>query len=296
MSIPQTDFISIIKRAYPSAIEEDIKIFDDGWDYVVCVVNEIQAFRFPRRDDYSKTLPREVAFLDMFSDLSPVQVPKLTLHKTPNGKPYVTYSFIPGVPFKRALAQSYSPQELHNIAQQIGNFLSVLHSFPTTAAKTMGFEELDSIKSWSDRLNKIEKIVYPHIPLSEQTWVTELFTNFIEMITQNSISNKLTHADIMPEHIIVDPTTHKLSGIIDFGDMEIADSAYDFTFLRKYGQNFLDIAYDSYKLDRDETFEKRRQFYEDRLVVTNLEHSIGLQDKQKIELHKNQLTDYIIHR
>ena len=100
----------------------------------------------------------------------------------------------------------------------------------------------------------------------------------------------------MPEHIIVDPTTHKLSGIIDFGDMEIADSAYDFTFLRKYGQNFLDIAYDSYKLDRDETFEKRRQFYEDRLVVTNLEHSIGLQDKQKIELHKNQLTDYIIHR
>ena len=76
--------------------------------------------------------------MDMFSDLSPVQVPKLTLHKTPNGKPYVTYSFIPGVPFKRALAQSYSPQELHNIAQQIGNFLSVLHSFPLLQQKQWG--------------------------------------------------------------------------------------------------------------------------------------------------------------
>lgn len=296
MSIPQTDYISIIKRTYPSTKEEDIKVFDDGWDYVVCVVNKTQAFRFPRRNDYSKTLPREVAFLDMFSSLSPVQVPKLTLHKTPDGKPYVTYSFIPGVQFKRDLVQSYSLQELHDIAQRVGNFLSVLHSFPTATAKTMGFEELDSVKSWSDRLNKIEKTIYPHIPVSEQTWVTELFTSFIAMITQNPFSNKLTHSDIMPEHIIVDPTTHKLSGIIDFGDMEIADPTYDFTFLRKYGQKFLDIVYDNYKLDRDKTFEKRRQFYEDRLVVTNLEHSIELHDKEKIELHKKQLTDYITHR
>jgi len=290
---PQTDFISPVKRAYPSAREEDIKVFDDGWDYVVYVVNGSQTFRFPRRDDYSKTLPREVAFLDTFSSLSSVQVPKLTLHKTPDGKPYVTYSFIPGVPFEGDVAQNCSPKELHEIAQQIANFLSILHSFPIKTAKTMGFDELDSVKYWSDRLNKIEKNVYPHLPASEQSWITELFAEFIEMITQNPFRNKLIHSDIMPGHIIINSTTHKLSGIIDFGDMEIADPAYDFTFLHKYGQEFLDTAYDNYKLDRDKTFEKRRQFYEDRLVVTDLEHSIEIHDKEKIELQKKQLTDYI---
>ena len=38
------------------------------------------------------------------------------------------------------------------------------------------------------------------------------------------------HSDIMPEHIIVNPKTHTLSGIIDFGDIEIGDPAYDFAF------------------------------------------------------------------
>jgi len=47
---------------------------------------------------------------------------------------------------------------------------------------------------------------------------------------------------MMPEHIIVEPETHKLNDIIDFGDMIIADPAYDFTFLRKYGQKFLETA------------------------------------------------------
>lgn len=296
MSTVQTDFIAFIKQGHPSVKEENIEVFDDGWDYVVFVVNNTQVFRFPRREDYVKTLPKEVAFLDKFSSQSPVKVPKLTLHKMSNGTPYVTYSFIPGIQFKRDVIQDYSQQELHDIAKQIGDFLTVLHAFPLETARTLGFEELDSIKSWSDRLNKIKKVVYPHISETEQAWTTELFSDFIEMITQNPFENKLTHSDIMPEHIIVNPQTHQLSGIIDFSDMCIADPAYDFTFLRKYGLDFLNTAYESCRLDKDDAFEKRRQFYEDRLVVTNLEHSIELQDKEKIELHKKQLTDYITNR
>lgn len=296
MSTVRTDFIALIKQDYPSVKEKNIKVFDDGWDYVVCVVNNTQAFRFPRREDYAKILPREVAFLDKFSSQSPVKVPKLTLRKMSNGTPYVTYSFIPGIQFIRSVSQDYSQQELQDIAKQIGDFLTVLHTFPLKIARTLGFEELDSIKSWSDRLNKIKKDVYPHISETEQAWTTELFSDFIEMISQNPFENRLTHSDIMPEHIIVNPKTHQLSGIIDFGDMCIADPAYDFTFLRKYGLDFLNTAYESYKLDKDNAFEKRRQFYENRLVVTNLEHSIKLQDKEKIELHKKQLTDYIANR
>lgn len=289
----QNKFLTIIKQVCPDIDDEDIKIFDDGWNFVVCVVNNTQAFRFPRRQDYTKILPREVAFLEIFAKQSTIKVPKLSLHKMPSGGSYVAYDFIPGVPFKKDIASTFNENELQEVAKQLGQFLSVLHTFPVEKAKELGFKELDSKIEWSNRLNKIKKVVYPHISKSERLWVTKLFTEFVSMISQNPFQNRLIHSDIMPEHIIVNPKTHKLTGIIDFGDVEIADPAYDFTFLKKYGQLFLDIVCANYSLPKDETFEKRRQFYEDRLVVTNLEHSLELKDRDKIELHKKQLTDYI---
>lgn len=296
MTLTITDCLNEIKRINPGIKEEDITVFDDGWDYIVCVVRDSQTFRFPRRDDYSKTLPREVGFLKEFSKQSPVQVPELALSKMPSGYPYVTYSFIPGVQFKRDLAQSFTTEERHNIAKQIGHFLSVFHSFPIEKAKQFGFEELDSVKSWSDRLNKIKRVVYPHISVIEQEWITDLFTNYLKILSSIHFDYTLTHSDIMPEHIIVDSQTHKLVGIIDFGDVCITDPAYDFTFLNKYGRDFLNAAYDNYKLTRDEGFEQRRKFYEDRLVVTNLEHSLELKNKKNIELHKKQLREYVTGR
>ena len=285
--------ISQIRQKYPQIKADDINVFDDGWDYVVCVVTDKEAYRFPRRDDYAKTLPNEVTFLNLFSPKSPVRVPRLTLHHLPDGKPFVTSQFISGVQFKRDVIETFPETKLLEVAGQMGKFLTVLHSFPLDKANEIGLEELNSFDSWSNRLVKIQKVVYPHIPGYEQEWIDEVFVHFFKTIKSNPFQNRVIHSDIMPEHIIVDAEKYTLIGIIDFGDIEIADPAYDFTFLRKYGQKFLKTAYEGYGLEIDETFEQRRQFYEDRLVVTNLEHSIELNDKGKILLHKKQLTDYI---
>jgi len=175
----------------------------------------------------------------------------------------------------------------------LGSFLTTVHSFPIEKAKHLGIQQIDSFDSWQKRLIKIKKEVFPHIDENKQQWIITLFNNFLKTIAKVPIKSVLTHSDIMPEHIIVDTKIHTLSGIIDFGDILIADPAYDFTFLARYGQDFLNECYKNYGLQIDDMFKKRRQFYEDRLVVTNLEHSLELGDQERIVTHKEQLSEYV---
>lgn len=287
-------FREIIAGLYPNINTDRIQIFDDGWDYVVFVIDGQKAIRFPRRSDYVKKLPVEVSFLNHFGNQFPVSVPKLVLkadEKT--GMPYVTYDFIPGVQFKKNVSDAFSKGELHQIANQIGSFLHVLHSLPTEETKRLGVRQAESLETWRNKFEKIRQTVFPHISKDEQNWSISIFENFFETVRKNPMPLTVIHSDIMPEHIIVNPETHTLSGIIDFGDIEIGDPAFDFAFLAKYGKDFLDWAYESYGLPKDSKFEARRQFYLDRYFLTNLGHSIEINDKVMIERHKAELSDYM---
>lgn len=279
---------------YPNINNEQVRMFDDGWDYVVFVINGQKAVRFPRRPDYAKKLPVEVAFLDYFRNLSPVTIPNLTFHTDKiTGLPYVTYDFIPGVQFKKNVFKTFSETELRQIARQIGGFLDKLHSFPTDRAKKLGVKQAESLETWQNKFEKIKYSVFPHISKTEQDWATSLFNDFFEIVRKNPMPLVVIHSDIMPEHIIVNPGTHVLSGIIDFGDVEIGDPAYDFAFLAKYGKDFLNWTYEVYRQPKDLGFEIRRQFYLDRLALTNLEHSFELNDRTMISKHKAELSSYI---
>lgn len=287
-------FRKIIAGIYPNINNEQVRMFDDGWDYVVFVLDGQKAFRFPRRPDYAKKLPVEVSFLDYFRNLSPVTIPNLTFHTDKiTGLPYVTYDFISGIQFTKNVSNTFSKEELRQIARQIGGLLDKLHSFPIDRAKKLDVKQVESLKTWRNKLEKIKQTVFPYIARTEQNWSILIFENFFKTVQANPMPLAVIHSDIMPEHIIVNPGTHALSGIIDFGDVEIGDPAYDFAFIAKYGKDFLNWAYETYNRPKDLGFEIRRQFYLDRLALTNLEHSIEQNDKVMTERHKTELSDYL---
>src|SRR5207244_3738713 len=112
------------------------------------------------------------------------------------------------------IAHTFSKKELLGIAEHLGQFLTALHSFPTDKIKELEQYNFEPLPAWQERLDKLRKIVFPHIPQDEQQWIEKLFTDFFQIIQKSSIRKVVTHGDIMPEHIIVDPKTHTLSGII----------------------------------------------------------------------------------
>ena len=288
-------YLQIIRKSFPEVSEEQINVFDDGWDYLVLVVNGQNVFRFPRtkREMYLQRLSTEANFLKQFYSKSPVLVPKSELHTDESEGSYVTYDFIPGVQFSKDLAKTFSKESLLAIAQELGNFLTVLHSFSIEEAKNLGVKQKDPAIEWKNNLQEIKNEVFPKISIEERKWITKLYEDFLELIQVSPFIARVIHFDIMLEHIIVDPDTQKLSGIIDFTDMEIADPALDFSILHQYGDEFLQEVYKYYQLPRDNNFEQRRKFYNNRLVVAYLKHSLKINDQKRIEKHKKQLSEYI---
>lgn len=284
--------IAVLKKQIPHLDENKIMWYDDGWDFVVAVIGS-QAFRFPRRKDYENKLPIEVAFIQKLNVISSIAIPDLTLHKDEDIGHFASYTFIPGVSLKLDIAKTFTQENKLIIATHIGRFLKVLHSFPIVEVERFGVVVENVFQSWTDRFELIKKIVYPHLNPDEQAWTTHIFTNFLQLIKEHQVQTVVTHSDLAPEHIIVNPNKQTLSGVIDFGDVNITDPAYDFTFLNKYGKDFLEAAYQAYSLPRDPYFDKRRQFYEDRLVVTNLEHSVKVGEQYWIDKHKKELAEYM---
>lgn len=286
-------YLHILRKYFPSVEQNQIQSFNEGWDYLILVVNNEMVFRFPRREDYAKKLPIEVDFLKSFAHKSSVSVPELKLHVDNKMGVYATYTFISGVQFSSEIAASFNRENLLGVAKELGNFLTILHSFPVAKAKQIGIQELNPIAEWEKGLEEIKRRVFPNINTTEQEWITQLYEKFLNNIRGNPFKVIVSHGDIMSIHIIVDPDKQSLSGIIDFGDIEIADPAFDFGFLDIYGHGFLAEVYINYKLPRDEHFDLRRKFYRDRLVIGQLKHFLEIKDAKMITEYKNRLTDYI---
>lgn len=288
-------FTAILHKDFPHLTQAQVKWFDNGWDHIIAVVDRSLAYRFPRREDYAKKLPIETQFTEMVIDKLPLPIPQLKLKKdSEHNFIYAKYPFIEGTPLLRELFRTLHQNEQNVLAEKLGEFLTALHSYPINKAEDVGIQKVDSVEVWKRRLERIRNIVYPIIPKKEQEWIDLLFQKYLTITQEVPFKQVVIHGDIAPEHILFDTNTKIITGIIDFGDVEISDPAFDFFHLSYfYGEDFLKQVYKHYKLPQDVGFDERRKFYHNRWPVTNLEHSILTRNEDSILLHKKQLSEYI---
>lgn len=286
-------YLEAIQEQYPASNAGSLRVFDDGWDYLVCVVAGAHAFRFPRRAEYARQLPAEVTFLQQFAPLCPVRVPLSRLGHLKEGTPFAEYEFIPGVPFTPQLAADFTSAELAGIAAQLGGFLSALHSLPAQQISELGFRSDDPDHFFMEKSHDIHKNLSALLSAAENRWLQDRLEAYREITKKNPPALVPTHSDLLPEHMIVDPQRHCLNGVIDYGDLAIFDPAVDFTYLGRYGERFLQAVYEHYSQPQDETFEIRRRLYNDFLHVTNLNYAVEKNEPANIQKFKLELSNHI---
>lgn len=93
----------------------------------------------------------------------------------------------------------------------------------------------------------------------------------------------ITHGDIQGKNIIFDPDTRMLSGVIDFSDARIADSALDFDLLWEYGEDFVKGVYSCYTGKKTDNFLERSLFYAKRRHIFALIDAV--EKKKDVDLH-----------
>ncbi len=226
----------LIRSQFPEISCTKIERLGEGWDFFVFVVDGELAFRFPKKAIVDRCAEREILLLDRLPDDLPIAVPR-PLHR---GEPSADYPWhfwghrmIPGEP----LPYLRVPEARRtHIAGRVGEFLGILHA--------MDGEGLP-LSPWSDKDNDdtpryVE--VRASLDASREVYPAPLFARCTEYLSSPDhvppdyrSDRKQVHADLLADHILVDPRTFLPTGIIDWGDATVGDPAGDFVGIWMWG-------------------------------------------------------------
>lgn len=139
---------------------------------------------------------------------------------------------IQGSKLKKSIFKKLSKQKKRKIAKQLGEFLSVMHTIPSSVVEKCRYKPERGGYCWSKAhaartIKKARKIVFPKLTKREIEWTKVQFGLYLSL--NFSIKAKLIHYDFVDDHILVDPEKGVVTGIVDFADAGIADPAMDFS-------------------------------------------------------------------
>lgn len=289
-------YFPIILRHFPDIRSSEVQLLTNGVAHEVFLVRDT-IFKFPCNEKVAKKDRVEEQFFKEFAKNSPLAVPSVKVFFDPvSGNQYQTYPYIPGVPLTNERFTRLSIFTRNSIAETIGKFLALLHSYPVKQAEKMGIESFVNSEQYAEyfkNLSQIDKsVLYPLLTTEEWTWIETNCSEFYSFTRKNPFSLMVTHSDIVPKHILFDERTQTLSGIIDFS-LQVSDPAHDFQYFDRYGNEFLKTIY-KYYFPVDIYFETRRKFHARDLQVA-FTYIAFTSDNQNldIELSIRQLKAFI---
>ncbi len=141
----------------------------------------------------------------------------------------------------------------------LGLALGAIHSIPEEEARAAGVVELDLDEG---RLEWLER------GLERASGLRGLDAAIVSWMKQVSLPPpryegplRFIHHDLSPEHLIVDPNTGQLAGILDWTDAVLGDAARDFVFLVTWrGWDYTEHVLRDYRLPLDDGFRERLHF------------------------------------
>jgi aminoglycoside 2''-phosphotransferase len=255
------NYQQIIAACFPDLAIRRCQPIAEGWDSVAVAVNDDLIFRFPKRRDVEPQYQVERRLLPVLAGALPV--PDVAFF-WPGGVGYpgifIGHHLIEGAPLT---GEHLTPEHSTGIVQQIGQFLSTLHSFPIDQASQLGVPAGDQTtwrQRYQDQYRQIESRVLPLLDEAAQARIVRNWQAFLADTTPFAVA--LIHHDLADEHILYDSARGTISGIIDWGDTAIGDPAIDFTgLLAAYGEAFVERVLACYQGAVDASFRQRMRFY-----------------------------------
>ncbi|MEO7913014.1 MAG: phosphotransferase [Roseiflexaceae bacterium] len=286
------NYRQIIAACFPELAINRCAIHSEGWDSIAIAVNDQLIFRFPKRSDVEPQYQIERRLLPTLAAALPLPIPDVAFF-WPGGAPYhkifIGHHQIDGVQLS---ADHLKPNHINGIAQQLGEFLSALHRFPIQQATQLGVPAGDKA-IWHQRYQaQFEQIQSRMLPLLDEAARARIVREWRSFLNEGAhFSPTLIHHDLGDEHILYNPARGTVSGIIDWGDTAIGDSAIDFAgLLAAYGEDFTERVLSHYQGEVDAAFRQRMRFYHGAMPINTLLFGLDTAQEQFVrqglrELH-----------
>ncbi len=207
---------------------------EHGWEQHVLVdhTNNI-VYRYPRNQNASNKLADEVSVLSALNQVRfNVAIPRILEHK----KAKTSYEYIPGDIISEDKTRSLTNDQAEKIGQDLGEFLAILHSVnPVVANSKKTKQSISLYDYYLDRIeNAKDELFYEHV------------INLAKKIKPQK-PYVVMHGDLHGLNMIIDPLTNRLTGVIDFSELELGDRHQDFRKIFMTDERFIDPALKVYK-------------------------------------------------
>jgi aminoglycoside 2''-phosphotransferase len=216
----------------------EYELHQEGLVYDVVIVNNEWVFRFTKTDWGKEMLVNEDRLLSFLRPKLSLRIP--TPAKRKEGA--LVYRHLVGEAFLRETWQCASAEAKQHLADQLGQFLTGLHSAETDE---MDWEVPFSYapvtrETWLEIHDRVVEKVYPLLLTHQMDWVESLFYPALVDADFFVFDPVLVHGELTPDHILYHPEAHELAAVIDFGVAGLGDPATDLgNLLNYYGESLV---------------------------------------------------------
>jgi aminoglycoside phosphotransferase (APT) family kinase protein len=232
--VTRPDVHEIIATALPGYRITSTRPLGAGLDNEAFEVNGDLVVRFRRRDPTG--VDREARLLRQIAAVSPLPVPEPLFVDTARG--CLGYRLLPGT------ALCDLPPAGTAVPGALGGFLAALHAIPPARVADLVDTDPDTPADWlTETLTDWER-ARATVPATDHPAILRFLA---EPAPRPGAHLVFSHQDLGAEHVLVDPATETITGIIDWTDAAVADPAVDFgRILRGLGAGALAAALRAY--------------------------------------------------
>jgi len=230
--------ISLIHGRTPFRVT-GYKLMLEGWDNVVLLANGSHVFRFTRRRDVAAQLRKETQLLPVLSRHLTLRVPAPEYFWMDGDLPhFMGYRLIPGEQLRAGLVKG---SNVGRVVSALAGFLAELQGIP--AARVGDLTPVYGGREWRGLYlglrGEAELRAAPRLSPGAASGLLGDLDGYLEEPANFMFAPRLIHRDLSSDHILHDPATGSLTGVIDWGDACLGDPAFDLTgLLADYGAAF----------------------------------------------------------
>ncbi|UQU66957.1 aminoglycoside phosphotransferase family protein [Couchioplanes caeruleus] len=188
-----------------------------GTEHTAYLVNGDLVIRFRRDPAGAGRVAAEARLLDFVAGFSPVPVPRPIFVDPAGG--CMAWPRLPGVPL-------IGVQPCPEVAARLGALLAALHAVPP--GQVADFAEMDDApaEDWLEEARQQWPSVAGQVPAAYRPAV-EAFLAAPAPEPAPAATLVFSHHDLGIEHVLVDPGTGAVTGVIDWSDAAVGDPARD---------------------------------------------------------------------
>jgi len=227
-----------IHRVMPDLEINSLEIHQEGLVNDVLIVNHEWVIRMTKTE-WGKEL------MDMEDHLMQCLQPQITLSvpspvKRADG--ILVYPHLKGATFQREIWAKAEQKVQQHLADQLGQFLSELHSVPSDDVDCEIPHTLAPVtqETWLDIHERFVEKVMPLLLPHQTAWAQVLFEKALGSPDFFNYEPVLIHGDLTPYHILYSHDEACLNAVIDFGIAGLGDPAVDLGgLISSYGETLV---------------------------------------------------------